>query len=457
MRQYFPIVAFLAAAPLGAQSLPPVRPLGGTVARSTEPMGTVTTAIPMPGGKVLVNDILKRRVLLFDSTLSTFTVVADSTSSTANAYGNRNGGLLSYRGDSALFVDPSSMSMLVINPEGKITRVIAAPRPQDVMNLVGGPNGAPGFDPKGRLVYRTNPMPTRMVQQGRGGAGSAGPMIPDFPDTVPVVRFDLGTRTLDTAGFFKINRPQISVTTTANGGMMMSAKQNPIPIVDDWAMLSDGTVAFVRGADYHIDWVAPDGTRSSSGKVPYEWQRLDDDGKAALLDSARKEIEAARERMQAQIAAGGPVTVMAGGGGGGAVEFGTRVAVAGGAPPSRGGDAGRGGDGRGGDGRGAGPGGTRMELPPINMVNADELPDYRPAFTAGSARGDHEGNLWVRTTSPVGNAGPIYFILNTKGEVIDRVQLPESRQLVGFGKSGEVFMALRDTDGNVRLERAKVR
>jgi hypothetical protein len=70
-------------------------------------MGTVTTAIPMPGGKVLVNDILKRRVLLFDSTLSTFTVVADSTSSTANAYGNRMGGLLPYRGDSALFVDPS--------------------------------------------------------------------------------------------------------------------------------------------------------------------------------------------------------------------------------------------------------------------------------------------------------------------------------------------------------------
>jgi hypothetical protein len=193
--------------------------------------------------------------------------------------------------------------------------------------------------------------------------------------------------------------------------------------------------------------------------VPYEWQRLDDEGKAALLDSARKEMEAARERMQAQLAAGGPVTVMAGGGGGAAFEVGTRVAVGGGAaaPPSRGGDAGRGGDGRGGDGRGAGPGGTRMELPPINMVNADELPDYRPAFTAGSARGDHEGNLWVRTTSPVGNAGPIYFILNTKGEVIDRVQLPQSRQLVGFGKSGEVFMALRDTDGNVRLERAKVR
>ena len=98
-----------------------------------------------------------------------------------------------------------------------------------------------------------------------------------------------------------------------------------------------------------------------------------------------------------------------------------------------------------------------MELPRITLVNADELPDYRPAFTAGASRGDLDGNLWVRTTSPVGNAGPIYFIINTKGEVADRVQLPESRQLVGFGKNGDVYLAVRDAEGNVRLERAKVR
>ena len=98
-----------------------------------------------------------------------------------------------------------------------------------------------------------------------------------------------------------------------------------------------------------------------------------------------------------------------------------------------------------------------MELPPINLVNVDELPDYRPAFTNGSARGDLDGNLWVRTTSPVGNAGPIYFIINTKSEVIDRVQLPESRQLVGFGKNGDVYLAVRDAEGNARIERAKVR
>src|SRR5688572_6881684 len=242
MRTYLAIAALLATTPAFGQSLPPVRPLGATVARSTEQMGTVTTAIPLPGGKVLVNDILKRRVLLLDSTFTEVTVVADSTSSTANAYGGRTGGLLSYRGDSALFVDPASMSMLVINSAGKITRVMSAPRPQDVNFLIGGPNGSPGFDARGRLVYRANIMPTRITAP-RGGGAAGGPMMPEFPDSSLVVRFDLGTRTLDTAGFFRINRPNMTVTQLPSGGFSMTSTINPIPTVDDWALLSDGTVA----------------------------------------------------------------------------------------------------------------------------------------------------------------------------------------------------------------------
>jgi hypothetical protein len=102
-------------------------------------------------------------------------------------------------------------------------------------------------------------------------------------------------------------------------------------------------------------------------------------------------------------------------------------------------------------------GSTGPELPPINIVNDDELPDDRPAFTAGSSRGDHDVNLWVRTTSPVGNAGPIYFIINRNGAVIDRVLLPESRQLVGFERNGDVCLAVRDAEGRARVEHATLR
>lgn len=434
----------LLAAPLAAQELPPVRPLGETVARSTEVLGSVSTAVPLPGGKILVNDILRRRVLLFDSSMTSHTVVADSTSSTANAYGGRTGGLLQYKGDSALFVDPASMSMLVIKPNGEIGRVMSAPRPQDVGSLIGGPNGIPGFDPTGRMVYREPVRPAI----GRGRGAGNGPMMPEFPDSVPIVRFDLAARSLDTVAFVGIARPNIQVTQSANGSMMMTSTTNPIPVVDDWALLSDGSIAVVRGKDYSIDWVAPDGTRSSTGKVPYEWQRLDDSGKYALLDSARKEIEKQREMAMQRFTTGGgaPVAVNPGGGGGGGGDM---VAFRMGAEAS----AARGRAGAPAGGRG----GPEFTVPPVNMVNAADLPDYRPPFTSGAARGDYDGNLWVRTTSPVGNAGPVYYVINREGKVVDRVQVPEQRLIVGFSRDGDVFLAVRDAEGNARVERARVK
>src|SRR6478672_10307222 len=86
-----------------AQTLPPIRQLGPVTAVAKEPLGAVTTVRSLPDGRVLVNDIIGRRVVMFDSSLATVTVVADTTSATANAYGVRPGGLIPFRGDSTLF------------------------------------------------------------------------------------------------------------------------------------------------------------------------------------------------------------------------------------------------------------------------------------------------------------------------------------------------------------------
>ena len=76
-------------------------------------------------------------MLLFDPQLSSFIIVADSTSATGNAYGGRTGSLVSYRGDSSIFIDPASVSMLVIDPAGKVARVMAIPRAEDAAIMVG--------------------------------------------------------------------------------------------------------------------------------------------------------------------------------------------------------------------------------------------------------------------------------------------------------------------------------
>ena len=166
-RSHFVSIAFLAASAMaaGAQQRPAIRQLGATVSKAGETFTNVSAVRPLSNGSVLVNDVGGRRVLLFNPQLSAFTIVADSTSATANAYGGRVGGLIAYKGDSSLFVDPQSISMLVIDPSGKVARVMSLPRAQDAM-MLSGVLGSPALDPQGRLVYRASP--TFQDQSGCG-------------------------------------------------------------------------------------------------------------------------------------------------------------------------------------------------------------------------------------------------------------------------------------------------
>ena len=276
-----------------AQSLPPIRQLGPVTAVAKEPLGAVSSVRHLPDGRVLVNDIVGRRVVMFDPSLSTVTVVADTTSATASAYGVRPGGLIAYRGDSTLFVDPASLSMLLIDPNGKIARVMSAPRANDVGFLVGGPFGNPGFDPKGRLVYRAPPN-FAAFRPTAGGSGNRLPQFPTPPDSAALVRFDLATRKVDTVTFFKTPKFNLNITQSPDGGIRVTSTTNPLPQGDDWALLPDGTIALVRAKDYHVDWLNADGTITSSPKIPFQWERLTDEAKVAFIDSAKVAIEKAR-------------------------------------------------------------------------------------------------------------------------------------------------------------------
>jgi hypothetical protein len=417
-----------------AQSLPPVRQLGPVTAVAKEPLGAVSTVRHLPDGRVLVNDIIGRRVVMFDSALATTTVVADTTSATANAYGPRPGGLIAYRGDSTLFIDPASLSMLLIDPSGKIVRVMSAPRAQDVGFLVGGPFGNPGFDRSGRLVYRAPPNFARFGGPPPGsGSANRPPQIPQMPDSAALVRFDLATRKVDTAIYFKTPKINMNVSHAPDGGMRVTSSTNPLPQGDDWALLPDGTVALVRTKDYHVDWLNADGTVTASPKIPFQWERLTDEGKAAFIDSARVAIEKARASGQFGRDGGAQVMTrtVGDGAGPGAQRENTTVTTA------------------------APGGGLGSPLPPLTMVSPSELPDYKPAFSPGSTRSDADGNLWVRTSQNI-NGIPVYNVINRSGELIDRVQLPQNRVLVGFGPAGVVYLAVRD-GATAHLEKARVR
>jgi len=417
----------------GAQQRPPIRQIGAATAKTAETFTNIAGVRALSSGAVLVNDPAARRVLMFDPQFGKFTVVADSTSATANAYGGRVGSLIAYRGDSTIFVDPSSVSMLIIDPSGKVARVVAIPRAEDA-GMIGSGLGNGAFDASGRLIYRTGArMNFRGDSRPRGGSGM--PAIPDPPDSAFVVRVDLATRKVDTVGVIRTPKTKLEMKSDDKGNMTISSTINPLPTVDEWAVTADGAVAFIRGKDYHVDFVNPDGTRATASKIPFEWQRMTEEDKVAFIDS----LKAARERLGSNapspVISGAPP---AGGGGGGAPQI--QIFM----------------------GPGGGPGGPARTTmgggaPQMNFIPASELPDYKPPFFAGSVRADTEGNLWVRTIPTSGVAGgPVYDVINRKGVLVDRVQIPANRTIAAFGPGGAVYLVNRE-GATATLEKASIR
>lgn len=429
------------------QQPPPVRPLGTITGVTKDSLASVSAAVQVSGARVFVNDILARRVLLYDSTLANAVVVADSSGATANAYGSQPGTLLRYRGDSALFISPGTLSMLVLSPAGAITRVMAMPPSGGGLPaLIGAIFGTPGFDGRGRLAYYAP------VGLGfRAPPSPNGPMAMEPPDSALIVRFDFGTRTLDTAATIRIARSRTSVDRDDKGRVSITMTAFPPMTVDDWAVTADGSIAVVRGRDYHVDWLRPDGTWTSSPRMPYQWEHLNDDQKTALIDSTATAMQAMMDSLPARLQRAG-----AGGGADGPVVAGSgtnrRPPVPGqeGAPmtvtivsP------------RGSAERGGGPANLTITTPTATRAQLTDVPDYRPPFRQGSVRADADGNLWIRTNTMV-EGRPVYDIVNHDGQLTDRVQLPQFRTIAGFGP-GVLYMGVRDSLGVMHLERARIR
>jgi hypothetical protein len=355
------------------------------------------------------------------------------------------------------------------------------------------------------MVYRSSFRPS--FQQARDGSIQ----MPTPPDSAPLLRVDLDTRKADTIASLKLARVIPSQMTMPNGGMMTMMMSAPLPTIDDWSLLSDGSIAILRGRDYHIDWILPDGTKKSTDRIPFEWKRLTDDDKLAMADSITK----ARATAQAGGGpGGGPMMMgdgggmrisMSGGGGGGGRGDVERVAMAGvvagamggAAPPpaaassastgsastppaakpgeatakapaangnapanaaaNAGGAPASASAGAGAGAASPAPAGAPMGgfAPPA--LAASDLPDYMPPFAFSSARPDADAHLWVRTTTPGSAPGTIvYDVIDNKGQLTDRVEVPRGMVIVGFGRGGVVFLTDRRPDG-IHLVRATVR
>jgi hypothetical protein len=421
------LATLLLAAGVAAQTPSPGRVPIRTLtmlAASRDSFGAPLNVQALPRSRVLVNDAKLHRLVILDSMMRVERVVLDSAPGRSNSYGSRPEPVIPY-GDSALFVNDASRALLLVTPDGEVTRSIAAPNDRNVWTVMAN---CQGIDPLGRMVYRGLALRDHMdLTVQLVGYNPGGPI--SNLDSLPLIRADLATRRLDTIAALRNAQARRIVTTAdKNGAPVFTSYVNPMVAGDEWALLSDGTIAVVRGHDYHVDWIAPDGTKTSTAKLPFDWKRLSDADKTRVRDSAMvaatRADSAADARLRAAVGANRP-----------------DVAV------------------------GRGGGDPSSAPPPISLpkrstiiVPVDSLPDYYPAVRPNAARGDRDGNLWVLpSTSAQSIAGElVYDVVNRKGELLYRVRAPLGRSIAGFAAGGIVFLLDGDITKGFRLERARV-
>lgn len=377
----------------------PVRSVAAPVLTDSGVLRSVTDVRPLTRGRVLVNDATAHRVLLLDPDLRQYTVVAANNGDATTRYGSALGRLIPFLGDSTVLLDREAVGLIIIDPDGKVVRTIAALAANDFIYLSDPFLGAPGFDKQGRLVYRGIRPPTRStVPLANSGPDTA--RVSTLPDSAPILRVDLRARLADTVAMVRIPLRKTISLRVPNVGILGADVYNPMPSTDEWALLPDGTIAIVRGHDYHIDWISPSGKVTPTAKMPFDWKRFTLEDKTRMLDSIKRAVADARSKEPT---------------------------------PS---------------------------LTPFLTVSPKELPDYFPPVRQGQVRADLDGNVWIlpATSSLAADptVGNVYDVVNRRGEVFQRVRLPLGYALVGFGANGTIYLRYSPARGRTYLAKTSI-
>jgi hypothetical protein len=411
-----------AAVTAGAQapaSQQGIRTVGVTpvVAKTSSTLGAVLGVRELSDGRVLVNDAGRRQIKIFDPALATAVVAQDSMAGTSRSYGPNAAAIVPYPGDSTLFVERASREVLMLDHNGQVARALAMPTYSDGSTpfpvSVPPPTAA---DDKGRLIAKAGTS----IRQGK------------VADSTLIMRADLETRQVDVLGAVHHGGAQMRGDPPQDGKRVVTTIIQPAPTEDSWSVLSDGTIAIVRGQDYHVDWLLPDGTKSATSKLPFDWKRLTDADKQKLVDSARVVWDSLMAIRNARA------NTSAGRGDDPAAD---------GAQPGRARSSG-----------GAASPGQQGSIQRMEFVPLSEIPDYYPPIRERSSMADLDGNLWILpTTSAQSQQGElVYDVVNPKLGLFQRVRMPVGRSIVGFGKGGVIYLQSGDRANGFYLERVRL-
>ena len=354
--------------------------LGSPTATFPDGFGAVRGVRELPDGRVLVSDGLGKAL-----------VVWDLTAGGADTIGGIGGGPAEYQLPDGLWALPDGKTLLVDLGNGRLTELGADLSFGKTMPIAQAPPGdaAPqGPQEIGRRMRQTAfVLPRGVDREGRIYYQDFGMGV---TDSVPVKRFDPETR--ESVAIGKVKGPELKRTESGGAGdRNVEIRQVPLAPQDAWGVAWDGRVAMVRAADYHLDWVLPDGQVVRGDPVAYD----------------RLPIRTAdKEEWVEDLAANG---------------LGIRVEIEDGRR--------RTGFSRGGRGGGA-------------AIDSYDWPETKPAFRSAGVRVSWAGDAWVERHVPAGEART-FDVFGADGNLKARVRLPEDRELAAFG-DGTVYLIRMD-------------
>ncbi|MGQ0703660.1 MAG: hypothetical protein ACT4PM_11065 [Gemmatimonadales bacterium] len=366
-------VAGLAAATLHAQVAE--RPLPKPNAELAESFSAVSSIRELPDGRVLVVDGRDRAVFLANFASNAVTKVGREG---AGPLEYRAPGLLIPRGDSTWLLDLMLRRFLILDRAGVPVRTqTLSVDPTAAFRVT----GLRGVDSQGRRVSEVQRM-----EMGPGTIQVGGMAF--------VVRWSDSAR-VDTVARLVAPAIEPRISGTPSAGMRIGVPIVPPTDRDLWDLLPDGTVAIARAADYHIEYVRPNGSRVSGPLVPHT--------RIALTEADRDRIRReTRARMEESLKA---ATAAAGGQG---------VSLA------------------------------------IDLAEPKAWPRHFPPFER--VRGSGDGRLWIAPPSRGSEDAVRWDVIAAGGTLALRVRFPPRTTLVGFGKSA-LYTVRTDEDDLQYLQR----
>ena len=380
-------VALFIGAPALAQSVP-VRDLPKPSKEIEEPFSLISGAIEIKPGKVLAVDATEATVDLVD--------FADGSRKVIGRQGSGPGeyrmpaGIMRLNGDSLWLFDAMQQRIVVFNPD--LTPGTTFPMlvfDQSTMTALTAPFLG---DRKGQ-VYASS----MVIDAGRSGRGQ---MQMKLPDSVGVVRLDprgkAGRTEVARVRFPTSGNPDIKQNGTA---IKMSMAFPGLVASDPWTVFPDGRIAIVRGATYTVEYITPDGKKTST-RIAYDPIKVTAADQKAEMDEARRAMAEQGKAMQKMM----PANV--------SMDF--------------------------------------ELLPPT------EWPANYPAVAGLSALAAADGRLWVRRAIPFRTGREQWDVIDPSGKLIARWRLPAKTTVMAVGQ-GVVYTVRTDDDDLRYLQRVEVR